>query len=828
MVFATSCLNCHSILCNTTNIGDSPTPTPPAPKASREGLFGADIIILMGGAGAQHPERLEPGRKIGAYVLVRELGRGGMGVVWLAKDDRLGRLVAIKTLHVGGASDGDTERRRIRERALSEARALAAIEHTNIASVFDIVEAESTVFVVMEYVPGEALSERIRRGVMRAKEAIGIAAQVAVALAAAHSKGLLHRDLKPSNIQITHDGVAKVLDFGLSATSDRVRRDAAPGVARGAAETAEWATEHGGGAKDESGVAIRSVVSGTPAYMSPEQLAGEELDARSDMYAFGCVLYEMLTGRTAQRVLSAGGGGRISVEPVWDMARIEPQPGGPPESVRTLLAGCLHPERRERVRSAADAGVILNRVLEDSRSGVQRVVPGSVWRKAVRSRGGVFVLASVVAMALAWIVVMPYVVAPMEWAHSWYARNAKMPPAGDQKKAMENIAIIGMHGGEDAEKAAGILGVEGVSAERLKSFRRVHAAMVDRLAKAKPKCISFDIRFSAADDPEDSREFAAAIRRATGVGVSVVLAVMTWHRDEFGLPTNFDPQLLESGARRGVALADSDERTGLWAIELGLAREGLSQGNTDVCLESYVASLYPSGNTTLVIDGSNVWAEVWKTKGVGQVSERVLIAPRLRLRSTYVQEVTPEVMAKGKMSAEKGYQVGDRVADIFAPFDRSFASVDGVPSYEQLARLSDDELARRFGGRIVLIGDTSQDMHPAPDGGEQVWGPFAHLAGFSVLLSEAWVQEVSAPWFFVWALFACAVGVVCTFFTPRTWQGVVLAGTLSLVIVVSCLWMPRTMGVWLNPISLVAALWVGVGVGEIAMKRMAKMKGTLA
>ncbi len=761
---------------------------------------------------------------VGAYVLVRELGRGGMGVVWLARDDRLGRSVAIKTLHIGRAGDSDHEKSRVRERALGEARALAAIEHPNIASVFDIVERDGTIFVVMEYVPGESLHERMRRGPLRVNEAISIAAQVAEALASAHASGLLHRDLKPSNIQITSEGVAKVLDFGLSMRSNEVQRGATPAVeprggGGGGAETAEWVAtteeksdEHAGG-----GSAKRSVVSGTPAYMSPEQLSGEELDARSDLYAFGCVLYEMLTGKAAQRVLSTNGRG-IRVEPVWDMAKFDPQPLGPPETVRTLVAGCLRAERHERMRSAADSGVILRGVLDESRGIAARATPELRWKEVVGSRGGVFLLAALAALALAYVVVLPVIVGRIEAAHTWYANSAKMPETTGTREAIEKLAVIGFGGGEDAVKTASALGIEGVKLDQKQSWRRVHAAMVEKFAKAKPKCITLDFTFKPADDPEDTKPLAAAIARARSVyGVPVVVGVGSWNRDEDGMPTGFDPQLLECGARRGVVLVDADEETRLWRIELGLCRPGMTQGNTSLAVETYLASLYPTANTTLSLQGSEVWIDFWRIKGGNAASERVSVAKRLPIEASIVNTVDEGYLSRNPALRSKGYELGDVYAEVTAPFERAMTSPDSLPTYAELSALSEQELASWLGGRIVLIGDTVNDDIPAPDGGT-VCGLFSHTAGLGVLTSEVWIQEVSALWFFVWVLFACVLGVICTFFTPRVWQGLLLVGTLAAVAIVCCLWMPRMFGVWLNPISLVAAMLVGAGAGAVAAK----------
>lgn len=755
-----------------------------------------------------------------------------MGVVWLARDERLGRMVAIKTLHVSGGAVGKTaeELERVRERAMGEARALAAIEHPNIASVFDIVERDGTVFVVMEYVPGESLGDRVRRGGMRVQEMLSIAAQVAEALAAAHAKGLLHRDLKPSNIQITPEGMAKVLDFGLSTSSSRVRRDAVPGVGHAHGDTAEWVVADEASTADTDASEAKRV-SGTPAYMSPEQQSGEELDARSDIYAFGCVLYEMLTGQIAQRVLSTTGHG-VHVEPVWDISKVEGQAGASTETVRTLLSGCLRVQKHERMRSAADAAVILRGVLDESRSGVKDDVrAGSKfsWKRLRKSRASVFVGTSVVAALISAFMVLPWLVGPLESVHTWYASNAKMPETVGSKEAMKDIVLIGFGAGEDAVQAASTLGVAGVELEKRESWRRVHAAMIEKIAKAKPKCITLDFVFPPAkEDPENTRVLANAISRVKDLNVPVVVGVFSWHRDDFGLPTTFDPQLLECGARRGAVLVDPDERSNLWKIELGLCRPGITQGNTSLSLETYLAALNPSANTTLSLKGNEVWIDFWKTKHGSSVSERATVAKRLPIEASIVYEVEKRLLDNDPVLREKGYELGDIVAEVTAPFDRAACSTDGLPRYVDIAKLSDDEVLRKCKGKFVIVGDiANNDVLPAPDGGE-VFGVFSHIAGLTVLLSGGWVQDVTVLWFYIWVVVASTTGVLSTLFTPKAWSGLLLTSVLAIVTIVSCLWMPRMMGVWLNPIPLIAALAVGAGFGALVAVGYSKKKGIKA
>jgi serine/threonine protein kinase len=210
------------------------------------------------------------------YRVESLLGAGGMGVVYEATDTRLGRRVALKVLHDENLSDAGMLARLERE-----ARVLAALNHVSIAAIHGLEHHDNLTFLVLEYVPGETLADRLMRGALNVKEALGIAGQVAEALEAAHARGVIHRDLKPANIKLTPDGLVKVLDFGLA----KALHPAAPDPE--GATTAQKPTDltHAG------------IVLGTVAYMSPEQASGKAVDQRADIWALGCVLFEMLSGK---------------------------------------------------------------------------------------------------------------------------------------------------------------------------------------------------------------------------------------------------------------------------------------------------------------------------------------------------------------------------------------------------------------------------------------------------------------------------------------------------------------------------------------------------
>ena len=229
---------------------------------------------------AKLPE-IAPGDRVGPYVVLDRLGVGGMGHVFLGNDTRLHRKVALKCL-VASASASE-----LRSRILHEARAAARITHPNIAIVHDVVEHEDRPFLVMEYVEGENLAELIKRERPPVERILTMLRQLASALAAAHGKGIVHRDLKPANIQVTPDGSVKILDFGVAHAISAAATSVAPG---GAALTVRLSTTTVSNER-------RIMHPGTPAYMSPEQMFGREIDQRSDIYSLGVIVYEMATGR---------------------------------------------------------------------------------------------------------------------------------------------------------------------------------------------------------------------------------------------------------------------------------------------------------------------------------------------------------------------------------------------------------------------------------------------------------------------------------------------------------------------------------------------------
>jgi len=274
---------------------------------------------------------LTPGARVGAYEIVAAIGSGGMGEVYRARDTRLGRDVAIKALP--DAFLADRERTARFER---EAQILAALNHPNIAGIHGVEELGGARLLVLEFVDGESLAQRLERGRLPIDEALAIARQIVDALEAAHERAIVHRDLKPANVMLTAEGQVKILDFGLAKVEPAAAESGGPGLTH--SPTLTFAATQAG------------VILGTAAYMSPEQAKGRPADKRSDVWAFGCVLFEILTGRRAfegddvSDTLAA----ILRGEPDWNAL-----PPGVPGHVRMIIQQCVAKDRKARMPDIA-------------------------------------------------------------------------------------------------------------------------------------------------------------------------------------------------------------------------------------------------------------------------------------------------------------------------------------------------------------------------------------------------------------------------------------------------------------------------------------------
>jgi len=322
--------------------------------------------------------RLAPGTRLGSHEIVAPLGAGGMGEVYRATDSRLGRDVAVKALPEAFASDPERLARFERE-----AKLLASLSHANIAGIHGLEEHSGQRYLILEFVDGETLADRLARGPLPLDEAIEVGRDIARALEAAHESGIVHRDLKPGNIMLTAAGAVKVLDFGLAKSAPPAGSSSS--IALSASPTMTYAATAAG------------VILGTAAYISPEQARGRNVDRRTDIWSFGCVLFECLAGRPAfaGETVSDLVARILQTEPEWGAL-----PAATPAMVRRLLERCLRKDARERLRDIGDARIELDEMLAAgvSASGMAPVAGAAAGAR----RGGSAVVAwSVAAVALA-------------------------------------------------------------------------------------------------------------------------------------------------------------------------------------------------------------------------------------------------------------------------------------------------------------------------------------------------------------------------------------------------------------------------------------------
>ena len=305
------------------------------------------------------------GAQLGHFTIVRLLGTGGMGEVYEAQDAKLGRSVAVKVLSDPSLQSPDRMARFERE-----ARLLASLNHPNIAAIYGIEEADGVRFLVLELVPGDTIADLLKKGPMEVAEALSLFRQVAEAVETAHESGVVHRDLKPANVKVTPAGQVKVLDFGLA--------KAFTDPASSSDGTLETLTRHEYPTRE-------GLIVGTPAYMSPEQARGKAVDRRTDVWAFGCCLYEALTGRRTfdgethtDRIAAV-----LSRDPDWSALPLQT-----PLRIRDLLRRCLQRDPQRRLRHIGDARIEIEEALaEPAGSAVSAVVPGPMrlprWRRVL-------------------------------------------------------------------------------------------------------------------------------------------------------------------------------------------------------------------------------------------------------------------------------------------------------------------------------------------------------------------------------------------------------------------------------------------------------------
>jgi serine/threonine protein kinase/Tol biopolymer transport system component len=364
-------------------------------------LFASLTHSEKGGSDTEDESGSLVGQKLGDFEIREMIGQGGMGVVYLARDTKLDRSVAIKSIPTG-LTDNATAQTRFQR----EARLLASLNHPNIAVIHDLIEQETLGYLVLEYVPGQTLSEQITKGPLKLQEALTIALQIAEAVAAAHEHDVVHRDLKPGNIKITSDGRVKVLDFGL-------------------------AKALGGEASDQhSTITEPGRVMGTPAYMSPEQARGKPTDKRSDIWSFGCVLYEMLTGKAPfeGETISDTLAGILEHEPDWQAV-----PQSTPANIQVLLRRCLEKDPHRRLQHIGDAAIEISETLNVPTIVPPVTIPSISLKRETTAKANSLKIAMMVAVII--IIVLSSITL-------WFILERRTQPSSQQIRQVSALDVI--------------------------------------------------------------------------------------------------------------------------------------------------------------------------------------------------------------------------------------------------------------------------------------------------------------------------------------------------------------------------------------------------
>jgi len=581
---------------------------------------------------------------IGPFKIERELGRGGMGVVYLATDTMLDRRVAIKALPPDLAADPDRLARFQRE-----AKVLASLSHPHVGGIYGLESVDGQQYLVLEYIDGETLADRLAGGPIPIAEAIALGKQIAEALEAAHEKGIIHRDLKPGNVMVTAEGVVKVLDFGLARTAEGSPSSTNAAI-KPDSPTLVSLPRHS--------PTIPGAIMGTAGYMSPEQARGKAVDKRSDIFSFGCVLYEMLTGAGPfpGETVTDSLGAILHSEPNWSML-----PPATPRRVRELLTTCLTKDRKNRLHDIADARLELERAIA-GHEWMSAASP-ALGRRRSRLALGVGLLAAVVAGAAGWLIASKLSHgAPEKPSQSFHL--AATTPAKPELRAVAGISPDGRFvvyvawadAQADTVKPQGVLVVRRLDREETKIIEGTEGAMEAALS-ADGRSLAFCAAKDRAGSKHLLRKIALDDGRPSGAPETLC-----------ELPVGGAPALCWSSDRE-IIMALAWDRTILAVSAFG--------GEPRVILhEEKTKDIDSLGEVRPLVEGRSILTTRWTLVGRAIKERTEVVELTTGKRTPLLQD------SGGTLYTSDGYLVARRNTNslIAARFDPDTLKIIGEPT----------------------------------------------------------------------------------------------------------------------------------------------------
>lgn len=714
-----------------------------------------------------------PPDSFAGYRIIREIHRGGQGVVYQAIQKSTQRKVALKVMKEGPfAGPEDTARFH------REVQILGQLQHPNIVAIHDSGQAAGHFFYSMDYIAGPSLQEYMTKGERSVEEILRLIAQICRAVNAAHLRGIVHRDLKPGNICIDPDGQPHILDFGLAKVAVS---DAKPSV-----------------------MTMTGQFLGSLPWASPEQAAGSpsQIDVRSDVYSLGVIVFQMLTGEFPYEV-----SGDVR-EVVNRILTAEPARPGTlarriDRDVETIVLKCLAKERERRYQNAGELAGDIERYLAGEPIQARRdsvvYVARTRLRAAVRRHPAATLALGVLGVFFAthWVMPIIYLDTPL---NQYYEQFLAALPTPTASTTFENVRVITITDETDFEQLAQAAGLSGVRKEPVQSLRRLHGALMERLARSGLRTLVWDITFPESEVGEFDAELARGMRRLDDHGVDVIVGIPRWSIAASHPPLCSAIQLY---ALAGATTAHFGA-TGFWRVELAVHRDRTGPGRSLV-LEAVASYRFPGCELDVVLNAPQRTLEMRysrRTPGVLRAKE-LLGYDRIRLTG-----ITP-VLADDD---EHGFKSGDQISDFQIILPPPDVLERATVSYGDAFAADAAQLRDWFGGRLVIIGYDRDDMERrfAYLDGRVLPGVHGHAAAIDAVLRGAFFRVPTQVE--LWGIIAGAalLGMTASLaFQRHRIRRVLLLTLLTASICAACILAHRAVQVMMNPLVPIFALTAG-------------------